>query len=523
MKRREIHDFRSRSPPGYILGMRVIPHLRVERNEPRPLIRPRKDVRGMNSFSPRQSGQASARFSKRPAGIFFAVMLASFPLCSQKTAYVEINFKTELAQVPAAGYGVGMSVYDSDFTSPGLPARLKAAGVNALRYPGGSYSDAYHWRTHSRTAGTNIWINANDTFDHFMTMDVIPSGAQAIITVNYGSNQAGTGGGDPAEAADWVRYANREKGWNIRYWEIGNEVGGNGYFGTEWEEDLHAPLGHDRKGNPALSQTAYGKNALEFIRAMKAVDPSIKIGVGVDMPDSHPGTGNEALFKAVKDQIDYVIVHWYPKASATDLTVTEDIKPQAAALRDEIARYAGSALMNIPIAITETNGGGDGATRALFATDAYLTWFEAGAFTVEWQEMHNDFLAEDVKEVPLDTPSGEYYGMQMASTAARPGDALVAAQSSTPMIAAHAVRRKDGGVAIVLINKHPTQPYLVNVALSGAPVAASGTRYDFGRANFSNSLWPASGPTESHIEGSGSSFSVTVPASSESVLLIAGK
>ena len=477
----------------------------------------------MNPLSPSQFRPVSARFSRRSAGVVLVLMLATVPLCSQKTAHVAIDFKTELTQVPDAGYGVGMSVYDGAFTSPTLPARLKAAGITALRYPGGSYSDAYHWKTNSATPGVNLWINANDTFDHFMTMDVIPSGAQAIITVNYGSNQAGTGGGDPAEAADWVRYANIEKKWNIRYWEIGNEVGGNGYFGTEWEEDLHAPYNGDRKGNPALSQTAYGKNALDFIRAMKAVDPSIKIGVGVDMPDSHPGTGNEALFKAVKDQIDFVIVHWYPKASATDLTVTEDIKPQVAALRDEIARFAGAAQRNIPIAITETNGGGDGATHALFATDACLTWFEAGAFTVEWQEMHNDFLS-DVKEVPLDTPSGEYYGVQMASTAARPGDVLVAAQSSTPMLATHAVRRKDGGVAIVLTNKHPTQPYLVNVVLSGAPAAATGTRYDFGRANFGqDNRWPASGPAESHIEGLGSSFSVTVPASSESVLLIPGQ
>ena len=474
----------------------------------------------MNSLSPRQPAQVSARFSQRSAGVFLALLFAAVPLCSQKTAHVEINLKTELAQVPAAGYGVGMSVYDNDFTSPGLAEKLKAAGVTALRFPGGSYSDLYHWKSNSATAGSKIYINPNDTFDRFMMMNALPAGAQAIITVNYGSNEAGTGGGDPAEAADWVRYANREKGWNIRYWEIGNEIGGNGYFGTAWEEDLHAPYNDNRKGNPALSQTAYGRNALEFIRAMKAVDPSIKTGVGVDMPDSNPGTGNEALFKAVKDQIDFVIVHWYPKASATDLTVTEDIKPQVAALRNELARYAGAGQRNIPFAITETNGGGDGASHALFATDTFLTWFEAGAFTVEWQEMHNDFLS-DVKEVPLDTPSGEYYGLRMASTAARPGDVLVAAQSSTPMLAAHGVRRKDGGVAIVLINKHPTQPYLVNVALSGAPAGATGKRYDFGRANFSlNSPWPASGPTESRIEGLGSSFSVTVPASSESVLLI---
>jgi hypothetical protein len=466
---------------------------------------------------------ARARIYKTACGILVTFALAGATLQAQKTAQVEVNLKTELAEVPATGYGVGMSVYDNDFTSPDLPVRLKTAGVTALRFPGGSYSDAYHWKTNSATAGTTLYINPNDTFDHFMMMNLVPAGAQAIITVNYGSNAAGTGGGDPAEAAEWVRYANREKGWNIHYWEIGNEIGGNGYFGPQWEEDLHAPYDTNRKGNPALSQTMYGKNAMEFVRAMKAVDPTIKIGVGVDMPDSNPGTGNDALFKEVKDKIDFAIVHWYPKASSTDLTVTEDIKPQVAALREEIAKSAGDSQMNIPLAITETNGGGSGAGRALFATDTFLTWFEAGAFTVEWQEMHNGFLSE-VKDVPLDTPSEAYYGVQMASTAARPGDVLVEAQSSTPMLSVHAVKRKDGGVALVLINKHPNQPYEVNIAIHDAALAATGTRYDFGRANFSgNSQWPVSGPAQAKFEGTGKSFSIAVPATSETVLLIPEK
>ena len=477
----------------------------------------------MTSQYRKDADRRRTRPLRTACGVLFGlglVGLLAAPLLGQRTARVEVNCSVELAKVPETGYGVGMSVYDNDFTPPDLPAKLRAAGVTALRFPGGSYADLYHWKTNSRTAGTRAYINPNDTFDHFMTMDALPAGAEPIVTVNYGSNQAGTGGGDPAEAAGWVRYANREKGWNIPYWEIGNEIGGNGYFGPQWEEDLHAPLNGIRKGNPALSQAAYGRSALEFIRAMKAVDPAIEIGVGLDMPDSHPGDGDEALLKVVKDRIDFVIVHWYPKQSSTDLTVTDDIKPQVAALRDEIARFAGASMRDTPFAITETSGGAPGAPRALFATDTYLTWFEAGAFTVDWQEMHNDFLSE-VKGVPRDTPSAEYYGLQMASIAARPGDELVEAQSSTPMLSVHAILRTNGGMAIVLINKHPSQPYLVKIAVSGAQPAASGTRYDFGRANFrGDSIWPASGPAESRIDGLGDSFSLTVPADSESVLLI---
>jgi len=463
------------------------------------------------------------RHHQRFFGVSLALLLV-LPALGQKTARVQVNLKAEVATVPSAGYGVHTSVYDNAFTSPGLTEKLKAAGVTALRFPGGSYSDIYHWKTHARTAGSDIYINSNDTFDHFITKDLLPLGAQAVITVNYGTNAAGTGGGDPAEAADWVRYANMEKGWNIRYWEIGNEIGGNGFFQDPgWEQDLHAPYDHHRKGNPALSQTAYGKNALAFISAMKAVDPTIKIGVGVDMPDSNPGTGNDALLRAVKDKIDFVIVHWYPKASATDLTVTEEIKPQAAALRDQVARLCGGSLKNIPIAVTETSGGGLGASRAIFATDTYLTWFEAGAFNVDWLELHSGFLS-DTKEVPTDTPAEAYYGMQMAATAARPGDVLVAAESSSPMLSAHAVKRQDGGVAVVLINKHPNQPFQVQVAISSVTLATVGTRYDFGRANFTgNSTWAVSGPAQSKLEGLGNSFSVIVPAFSETVVLIPGK
>jgi hypothetical protein len=181
-------------------------------------------------------------------------------------------------------------------------------------------------------------------------------------------------------------------------------------------------------------------------------------------------------------------------------------------------------MKNIPIGITETNGGGSGAGRAIFATDTYLTWFEAGAFNVDWLELHAGFLSDAPNEVPNDTPAEAYYGMEMAATAARPGDLLVEAESSSPMLSAHAIKRKDGGVAIVLINKHPNQPYLVSLALPDAPAATSGTRFDFGRANFGASgTWATSGPVESKMDGLGKSFSVTVPATSETVLVIPGK
>lgn len=451
----------------------------------------------------------------------------TLPAAAQRTATVSVDLNHPLATVSGAAYGVGMSVYDNDFTPADLPEKMKAAGVTALRFPGGSYADIYHWQTHKATANHDIYLNANDTFDNFMTKDVLRGGAQAIITVNYGSNAEGTGGADPAEAAAWVKYANIEKKWEVKYWEIGNEVGGNGYFGVNgWELDLHYPDGDKNKrvGQPALSQDAYGKNALEFIRAMKAVDPTIKIGVGVEFPDKYQPPHNGPLLKRVGSKVDFVIVHWYPQGSTSDLTVTDQILPQTAELRDQLAQYGGPEARNLPIAVTETNGGGPGTARAIFATDTYLTWFEAGAFNVVWQEMHNQgFLSDErqVNEVPLNTPSEPYYGLQLAALAARPGDMLVAAKTSAQMLVAHGVKRRDGGVAVVLINKHPNQPYTVTVIIPGIAPKSSAVRYDFGRANFSfNSPWPSSGIQKSTIEPTSEGFQVTVPAFSETAIVI---
>lgn len=129
-----------------------------------------------------------------------------------------------------------------------------------------------------------------------------------------------------------------------------------------------------------------------------------------------------------------------------------------------------------------------------------------------------------MKEIPLDTPAEAYYGMQMASLAARPLDSLVDAKSSSPMLVAHAVKRRDGSVAVVLINKHPNQSFSVEVCCA---------RYTAGRVRNSLRLWPRQfqlqqpwatpGPSQGKIDGAGNSFSLTVLALSECVVIFPGK
>jgi hypothetical protein len=73
-----------------------------------------------------------------------------------------------------------------------------------------------------------------------------------MICVNYGS-------GTPQEAAAWVHYANKVKGYGITRWQIGNETSGT------WEE------------GGCVSARQYAERFVKYAQAMKAEDPTIQI------------------------------------------------------------------------------------------------------------------------------------------------------------------------------------------------------------------------------------------------------
>src|SRR5215469_9016546 len=112
-------------------------------------------------------------------------------------ASVTVNATAGLGAVPAHAIGLNTAVYDGDMNDAAIPPLLKAAGVDALRYPGGSYSDIYNWQTQTAAAGG--FVAPNTGFSSFMAT-ASAAGAQPIITVNYGT-------GTPALAAAWVQSA----------------------------------------------------------------------------------------------------------------------------------------------------------------------------------------------------------------------------------------------------------------------------------------------------------------------------
>src|SRR3954453_21327274 len=79
---------------------------------------------------------------------------------------VSVDASAVKGVIPEAGAGVNVGVGDERMNEANVPGILKNAGVRALRYPGGSIGDAYHWKD---STAPGWWVAANTSFDQFMT------------------------------------------------------------------------------------------------------------------------------------------------------------------------------------------------------------------------------------------------------------------------------------------------------------------------------------------------------------------
>ncbi len=465
-------------------------------------------------------------------------LLCAAPGFAQTSATVTISANTPLGAIPKTAVGVNTAVWDGNLLDTAVPNLLGQAGITVLRFPGGSTADQYHWQTNSTTGGG--YVNPNNTFDAF-TGVAAQATAAPIITINYGSNASGSAGGDPNEAAAWVDYANNAKHYGIKYWEIGNEIYGNGEYGSAWETDLHGDH----------SPSAYGTNVAAFAAAMKAKDPTIKVGAVLtspgDWPDGQSPDWNSNVLAACGTKIDFVVVHWYAQqpgaeSDANLLSSTSALAAKVAKVKALIGQYCGSNAANVQIFVTETNSVAYNPGKqtvslvnGLFAADNDMTWLENGVANVDWWDLHNSsnggnssgslygsanygdygILSDATNGEPVaNMPFAPYYGLQMLARLGKPGDQMVSASSSQSLLAVHAVKQAGGSLALLLINKSPSNAVAASISVSGFTPAAAATVYSYG---------PNSSAITSASGSAGSSFTQTVPAySMETVILTPG-
>ncbi len=224
---------------------------------------------------------------------------------------IDINPGQTLHRVNRLLLGTNIQWVDNgdNFVEPGtnrfnqpLIEKVKALNPALLRFPGGSLSDAYHWKDAvgplaSRKEGLHIFSGQKQKSlfgtDEFLALCRILK-TEAIITVNPIS-------GTKEEAAEWVSYCNTKNNPKVTYWQIGNEP---------YLEPVNSKVPVDQKFPEQFAQTY-----LEFYRAMKAQDPSIKIGLPLrsDIHGRYPGTPYpgwiKRVYPAVAGYVDFVSLH----------------------------------------------------------------------------------------------------------------------------------------------------------------------------------------------------------------------
>jgi hypothetical protein len=319
-----------------------------------------------------------------------------------------VNSQTVIRTIDSRMYGMNIAIWDSLLSGTATGTFLSAMGTGALRFPGGSGSDQYEWQTDRSLPGLSFqWASSAPTFATVTQA----RGAQAIVTVNYGS-------GTPQQAAAWVAYYNAsvssttslgvdsmgrnwytagywasiraaaplatDDGFNFlrashpapygfKYWEIGNECYGS------WEYDQHGVSGSDLTG-VAYDPYTYAQYFQSFSQQMLSVDPAIHVGaVSTTGEDSYgigthgvknPYEGNSvhtgwtpvllATLNSLGVTPQFLIYHCYPQnpGSENDAVLLQSgstIPAAATNLRQMITDYFGSTGTSIELNVTELN------------------------------------------------------------------------------------------------------------------------------------------------------------------------
>ena len=185
--------------------------------------------------------------------------------------------------------------------------RVSALSPAFIRYPGGNVAQDYHWEwgvgpRDQRPMWINLsWKNETEPSD-FGTDEFVEfchrTGAEPSITVNVEGR-----GATPTEAAEWVEYCNgstttkygrmRERNghrapYNVKYWEVGNEIWGSWVRGHSDAE-------------------TYARNLNRYAEAMRRVDPTIKL-IAVGDNDMR---WNRTVLERAGNHIDYLAIHHY--------------------------------------------------------------------------------------------------------------------------------------------------------------------------------------------------------------------
>jgi hypothetical protein len=461
---------------------------------------------------------------------------------------VSVDAGQVVRTVDARLFSINAVMWDGLLDTPETVSALRELDVQALRWPGGSPSDDYHWA--SNRNGNNLW-NWATPFSGFIHV-ATNLHAQVFITVNYGS-------GTPEEAAAWVRCANLTNQCGFKYWEIGNENYGN------WEHDENSPP-HD--------PVTYARRAKAYFQQMKAADPSIKIGVVVPMSwQERAGVLLDALkqmqlrtfitegyqgwtpkllatLKQLGVTPDFVIGHRYPQGmsgwedDAYLLQSAARWTTDAAALRRQLSTYYGAAGTNIELLCTENNSIGEktgkqttSLVNALYLADSFGQIVQTEFNSFLWWNLRNG-QDQNANNSPAlygwrpygdhgimagnDTRYPTFYTFKLLKYFARAGDRIVRATSDNKLLSAYAARRADGTLALLVINKSPSATLKADFTIARFQPAPGATAYSYGISQDEAARTGTGSPdiAQASLTGAAAAFPYRFPPYSATVIVL---
>lgn len=398
-----------------------------------------------------------------------------------KKVQVILDPSITLKPVTPYSFGCNLAWYDGKdwLLDPDRIEKAKQAGIRFWRFPGGNSANDYYWdgnyKNHPKDEDGRdaSLMNAPDkvSTDDFIEF-CRKTGSEAMVTVNYSAARYDSVEAAADMAARWVRHFNVEKGFKVRYWEIGNENYG------PWE------MGNRVEGKPQLTGDAYGQDFNTIASAMRAVDPDIEIGAVIYQFDGgDEWTGHhfwtKKLLPEVKGQADFLIFpgyflwpfdadtgKYFPPSNETLWGLLANAANDRRSVAEMVGKYS-PEQKDIPVAFSEfnllnaTSPPVIDLVSGLYAAEALGEFVKTGypaACFWDWKnafdpKLRGDFgmLSTADPSVPDSTPRPSYYAFALYSRAF--GSQMLQAQDSDPSVKVYASRFGKGELGLILVNE----------------------------------------------------------------------
>jgi hypothetical protein len=253
---------------------------------------------------------------------------------------------------------------------------------------------------------------------------------------------------------------------------------------------------------------------------------------------------------------DFAAYHHYPELtpktktniSESDSLVlqsTSSWASEAADLRSLIKTYFGPAGTNIELLVTENNSdsGSQGKqsvslVNALYYADSLGQLMQTEFKAFAWWRLRNGTDHKGEFDTTLygwrnmgdhGVVSGltncypAFYAAKLMNYFMHPGDHVVSASTDYPLLSAYAVRRSDGSVSLLMVNKSPTASFTAQISLTGFNPNSIATVYSYGIPQDNAAQTGVGSPdvARTRFSGAGANFDYNVAPLSLTVISFA--